>query len=173
MGTSLVLKTAVAGFLGGCSVYAFNDFFGELTTLLILRDAAVKVAEQDVELVAQLGGPLRPAPWYNCSTGLARGGTLAKCTFALEGSTKATDISALAERTDGYGTTLLYNTLGPGDWQLLRVSAMVPAGGGRVKARHLLERRSSRQQKQAEHAASSGNACAGDVQQRTDQSQHS
>ena len=80
----ILLRNTGLGFVGGLLIYGTGDVVGELTTYYKLRDSALKYAEQNEDLKAQVGYPFTLGPWYDAKIGFMAGGSMAQCTFQLK-----------------------------------------------------------------------------------------
>ncbi|KAL3146398.1 hypothetical protein ABBQ32_003080 [Trebouxia sp. C0010 RCD-2024] len=117
---------ALVGLLGWTTADALNE-------ALVYRECqrlALEKATKNAELSEQLGLPLTPGPWYNASIGLTHRDNMANCQFTLLGSKHSSDIYMRVVRTKGPRSTLLYNLIGPANWEVLLMEASVSAGGG-------------------------------------------
>ena len=134
---------------------------GDMSTFLILRGSAIKLAEANESLKAQIGHPYTLGPWYNARIGFSPNRNMSNCVFQLQGVNQITDINVRAIRPSIvtpedhqsgdqkspkgvslidriYANTFIYNLLGSGEWRLVSCDAMFPAGGGLVKPQSLL-----------------------------------
>lgn len=106
--------------------------------LLIYRQCsreAMERAGSDPRLVEALGGPLRAGPWYEATISVApKGGHAASATFPIVGTRGTASVHLRALRFQGGRSTLWYNTLGPGRWELMTLEATVPPGGATDRA---------------------------------------
>jgi hypothetical protein len=133
------VRSAMAGFVLGVTLYAGGDVVNDILTFQILRSQASALANDDEELLEQIGSPLKHGPWYNSTIGFTHKGGIAQCTFQLLGSKQITDVNVKGIRGPGYASNLLYNTIGPGKWDLMMCTAMMPGGGGTVKPKPLMK----------------------------------
>lgn len=141
-----MLRSAVLGALAGGAAYVSADVASDIYTVSTLRSKALEVAQGHGELAQLLGngqegggGALRPGPLYATTLAYGQGGHIAHCTFALQGSSRATDVIVRGARRAGYRSNFLYNFLGPGEWELLSCQAMFPEEGGVAAPRHLIK----------------------------------
>eukprot|EP00850_Spirogloea_muscicola_P011692 SM000073S21468 [mRNA] locus=s73:539972:540538:+ [translate_table: standard] len=79
----------------------------------------------DDRLAEALGPPLQAGPWYNASIGVAHEGHSASCTFPVVGAHGNASVRVKAVRIGGGRSTLWYNTVGPGRWDILVLVASV------------------------------------------------
>jgi hypothetical protein len=160
MSSKTYLRSALAGFVLGITLYAGGDVANDILAFQILRSQARELADNDEELLEQIGSPLKYGPWYNSSIGFTHRGGIAQCTFQLVGSKQITDVNVRGIRGPGYASNLLYNTIGPRKWDLMMCTAMMPGGGGTVKPKTLLKQppRSSDDGTAAEHEAAAEGA---------------
>lgn len=130
-----------------------------MSTFLILRKSALRLAESNESLKAQIGHPYSLGPWYNARIGFSPSRSMCTCVFQLQGANQITDINVRAVRpsivaSDEKGdqgkpaiglvdkifaNTFIYNSLGSGEWRIVSCDAMFPAGGGLVRPQSLLE----------------------------------
>lgn len=139
MSSKTYVCSALAGFVLGITLYAGGDVANDILAFQILRSQARELADEDEELLEQIGSPLKYGPWYNSSIGFTHRGGIAQCTFQLVGSKQITDVNVRGIRGPGYASNLLYNTIGPRKWDLMMCTAMMPGGGGTVKPKTLLK----------------------------------
>lgn len=124
--------------LGGLFAYALADATNDAVTYSLLKRQAMQTVEEHVELKQQLGCPYAPGPWYNSSITFTHAGHIANMTFTLHGAQSSTEVSLRAVRRTFPWGTLLYNLVGPGEWQVVVMEALVPSGGGLPRAMSLL-----------------------------------
>jgi hypothetical protein len=160
MGGRAYFRSALGGFVLGVTLYAGSDVANDLLTYRLLRSAARQLADEDQELLRQIGSPLGFGPWYNSSIGFTHRGHIAHCTFQLAGSKQITDVNVKGIRGPGHASNLLYNTLGASKWELMACQAMMPAGGGTVKPRSLLKAAPAATEQQQSDAAATHAAAA-------------
>jgi len=90
---------------------------------------------------------ISPGPWYDSSLKIVQSGHVAIANFRIDGPAASSDVWMRAQRPGGgseeggsrWPSTLLYNTLGPGAWELLSLEATLKTEGGIAKRVDLLE----------------------------------
>jgi hypothetical protein len=88
-----IAHTTVAGCLLGVGLYVGADSLGDFSTYYLLRSKAVALADVNEALQKQIGFPYTLGPWYNARMGFSSGGSIAMCSFQLQGAAQITDVS--------------------------------------------------------------------------------
>jgi hypothetical protein len=131
-------RVALGGALLAGVVGLSADLANDVVTYSILKEQAVELAGKDESLCELIGEPFVTGPWYSSSIGFTHKGHIATSTFQLTGTKRATDVQVRAVRRTGYPLTLLYNLVGPAEWQLMTCQAMMPGSGGLAQPKNLL-----------------------------------
>uniref|UniRef100_A0A7S1X9H0 Uncharacterized protein n=1 Tax=Tetraselmis chuii TaxID=63592 RepID=A0A7S1X9H0_9CHLO len=130
--------------LSGTFGYCFVDAATDALTFRILRRMAMERIEESDRVRAfvcrtQPEAPMTTGPWYDSTVRLLRSGQLAVVTFQVAGPSASTEVWVRATRPQGWRSTFLYNTLGPGQWELLSLEGTLKAEGGLAKRVSLVE----------------------------------
>eukprot|EP00873_Tetraselmis_striata_P037556 jgi/Tetstr1/457820/TSEL_044365.t1 len=139
-GARIAGGAALSAAFGYCLADAAND---AITFAILRRMAMERIDESDKvrEFVCRTEpeAPMRTGPWYDSTLKLLRSGQLAVATFQVAGPSASTEVWVRATRPQGWRSTLLYNTLGPGRWELLSLEGTLRAEGGLAKRVSLVE----------------------------------
>lgn len=138
------MHTIAKALLGGAFLYCTVDQASDLSTYYMLKSMAMQVAMDNDELKRQLGvdqpdASLSTSAWYDSSIRFTHQHHIATAIFSLHGNITSTDVEIKVrfKKTRRPGPrsslpqavrrpfpipsvlgTLIYNTLGPRDWQM-------------------------------------------------------
>ena len=134
-----IAKSGVGGVACGVFLYFVGDTLNDFYIYNVMHSKAIDLAKNDDGLLELVGTPFKSGAWYNATLGFSHHDHVAHCSFQLTGAKRTTDIVVKAGRQIGsYRSTLLYNVLGPGTWDLLSCQAMFPGAGGLAEPRSLM-----------------------------------
>lgn len=135
-----LLLPLAKGAVFGAAVYFAADTASDVYTFFAVRRAALARARASPDVAALLGEPLSPGPWYDGTLGFSHRDRVAHVTFQVAGAARTTDVVArAARRREGPRANVLYNAVGPGQWELVTCSAMFPGEGGLAAPRSIME----------------------------------
>ncbi|GJP59153.1 hypothetical protein CLOP_g8804 [Closterium sp. NIES-67] len=118
-------RIAGAAILAGATLGVTYSVADDVLLFYRCSSEALEVANQNEQLKAAIGSPVRRGPWYNATIGITHGGRAASATFPVEGPKGSALFHLRAIRTHGGRSTLLYNLQSDPKWQLFVLQATV------------------------------------------------
>ncbi|KAI3428451.1 hypothetical protein D9Q98_007278 [Chlorella vulgaris] len=126
-----MLKRLGGAALLGALAYTTADAAADSALYWRARGLVMEQAVAHERLCRELGGPpLQAGPWYNSSVAISHDGHIATVTMPLRGNRRSSDVTVRVVRQGGLRSTLLYNLVGGGHWDVLVMNALVGMGPG-------------------------------------------